>query len=180
MFLWIHIYVCYSVSMNSITQTSVTMFLFFSVSLTSVTLTLYLPLFFWISTNNNPVLVRNYTCKDTQIYINNQIPLTPHSWLWNRICWLVTEVLTLINKWYQIITRAKYFLHKYFWYKYKNWFSLLVSYLWSGSFLCLYSSVPLTPDVTLFLCSSESISFSVFLFFLIRIKKNPVLIQNYT
>ena len=62
---------------------------------------------------NKQLLGCTYTSKYSQSDINNQVPLTPHLRLWNRLFWLVAEVLNFINKWNQLITRAQCPLHKF-------------------------------------------------------------------
>ena len=86
-------------------------------------------LFLKIHIKNNQVLVRTYSCKVSQIDINNQVTLNICSRLWNRSLWLVTAPPKLLNKWNQQITRAQHLLHKFSQRKCKSGFCLLVSHL---------------------------------------------------
>ena len=109
----------------------------------------FLPLFLWLRINNNKILVQIYSFKYPKSDINNQIPLTTHSWLCNRLCLLVTAFLRFINAWYQKITRAKYLLQKVPQYKCKNGFSKLFHYLyliWNNFFWRLWYQTILTEN----------------------------------
>ena len=75
-------------------------------------------MFLKIQINNNQSIVGNCTWKYLQDDINNQVPLTPHSRLWNRLRWFLTAVLKLINKQNQNIRTVQDILNKL--YK-KNW-----------------------------------------------------------
>ena len=54
---------------------------------------LFYPLFLWLSLENKKLLVRTYTWKYPHSDIKNEIPLTTHSWLCNRLWWFFTSVL---------------------------------------------------------------------------------------
>ena len=109
---------CSSDLCYSVTLTNIPLFLWF--------LSAYVPLSLWISINNKQLLVRNYTYKYQQSDINNWIPLTPHSQLCNRLLWLITAFLYIINKWNHKIKRAQDILHEVSQCRFRTLFSLLL------------------------------------------------------
>ena len=92
-------------------------------------------MFIKLQIKNKQLLMNNYSCKVSQSDINNQVPLTPHSRLFNRLRWLVTAVLNFINKWNQWIKKAQDILHKVSQSKFKNSSYLLITRFclnWNG------------------------------------------------
>ena len=92
-------------------------------------------MFIKLRIKNKQLLMNNYSCKVSQSDINDQVPLTPHSRLFNRLRWLITAVLKFIKKWNQWIKKAQDILHKVSQSKFKNIFYLLVTRFclsWNG------------------------------------------------
>ena len=99
--------------------------------------------------------MRTYNCKDTKNYINSRTQLPPHLRLCNKLLLLVTEVLKFVNNRYQRITQAQDLRQLVLKYKSKNGFSVLVSYLWLGSFSTTF---PLLLWIWIYYCYYDHIS----------------------
>ena len=91
LFIWIRIYYRSSISMIFL--------LCYSYCCGFFPLNPYVTLFSFLNIciNNKQLIMRTSTWKNLQIYINNQVTLTPYSIFGNRLLWLGTTVLKFIK-----------------------------------------------------------------------------------